>query len=114
MVPVYFGISALLGKSVSDVVKVAVAGGAFHILSEVYGVNNWFLDNSVSARKRDRKRAMMMEEQRRGQYNHWNDGVPDIPGDNRYSRNPMEDIYVQNSFTTSTALPSVVQGSIYY
>ncbi len=114
MIPVYYGVSALLGKSTSEMVKIAIAGGAFHLLSEAYGINDWFLSNSVASRKRDRKRALMMEEKRRGQYNHWNDGVPDIPGDNRYSRNPMEDVYAMNSFTTSATLPSVVSGSVYY
>ena len=35
--------------------SIALGGGLFHIISEETGVNNWFLSNSVAARKVNKK-----------------------------------------------------------
>lgn len=42
-------------------VNVAVAGGLFHIISEETGVNNWFLTNSVAARKAHKKHYVVSQ-----------------------------------------------------
>jgi hypothetical protein len=38
-----------------DILTIALGGGVFHIISEESGVNNWFLNNSVAARKVNKK-----------------------------------------------------------
>jgi hypothetical protein len=40
-----------MSESDINLITVAVSGGLFHILSEESGVNNWFLTNSVAAKK---------------------------------------------------------------
>jgi hypothetical protein len=40
-----------LNENDINLITVAVSGGLFHILSEESGVNNWFLSNSVAAKK---------------------------------------------------------------
>lgn len=40
-----------LNENDINLVTVAVSGGLFHILSEESGINNWFLSNSVAAKK---------------------------------------------------------------
>ena len=98
-----------------DYVAVGVAGVSYHILSEMLGVNRWFLDNSVSSIKKSKEQSRAMMVKRRGLYNHWNDSAPYIPGNNNFTRNPMEDTYVANDrFSSSVAAPSFVSGSVYY
>lgn len=38
-----------------DALTIALGGGLFHIISEETGVNNWFLSNSVAAKKVNKK-----------------------------------------------------------
>jgi hypothetical protein len=38
-----------------SLVTIALGGGVFHIISEETGINNWFLNNSVAARKVNKK-----------------------------------------------------------
>lgn len=38
-----------------DMLTIALGGGLFHIISEETGVNNWFLNNSVAAKKVNKK-----------------------------------------------------------
>lgn len=58
IVPVFWVASKMVQSLVPDyyvetrvLMSVALAGGAFHIISEESGVNNWFLTNSVAAKK---------------------------------------------------------------
>lgn len=37
------------------ILTIALGGGVFHIISEETGINNWFLNNSVAARKVNKK-----------------------------------------------------------
>ena len=62
MVPVYWLTAKLLEKTTSSwtpgsvvLLNVAVSAGLFHIISEETGVNNWFLTNSVAAKKDKKK-----------------------------------------------------------
>jgi hypothetical protein len=38
-----------------EVATVFLAGALFHLVAEVSGVNDWYLDNSVAAKKRSGK-----------------------------------------------------------
>lgn len=98
-----------------DYVAVGVAGVSYHILSEMMGVNRWFLDNSVASIKKSKEQSRALMVKHKGLYNHWNDSAPFIPGNNNFTRNPMEDTYVVNDrFSSSVATPSFVRGSVYY
>jgi len=49
LVVVYFAVKmAKLG----ELVTVFLAGALFHLIAEFSGVNDWYLDNSVAAKKR--------------------------------------------------------------
>lgn len=49
LVAVYFAVKmAKLG----ELVTVFLAGALFHLVAEISGVNDWYLDNSVAAKKR--------------------------------------------------------------
>lgn len=62
LVPVMYATRCFVDKMFSSwseqsrsVLTIALGGGVFHIISEETGVNNWFLSNSVAARKVNKK-----------------------------------------------------------
>jgi hypothetical protein len=81
--------------------KVGITGALYHLLSEAYGMNDWFLRNSVASQKADRARTEDMLARRADRYNYSNYAVPEFPDKDK--RNPMNDPWVQGSWTTSPA-----------
>jgi hypothetical protein len=62
LVPLYYFTAKVVDKFAPNLfpetralVNVALSAGLFHIICEETGVNNWFLSNSVAARKSKRK-----------------------------------------------------------
>ena len=51
LVPIYFVVNEVLPNS-QQWMKLAVAGASFHLLCEYYGINNWYLNNSVASKKK--------------------------------------------------------------
>ena len=84
--------------------KVALTGFLYHTLAEAYGMNDWFLSNSVAKQKEERKAVEEIFKRRKTRYNYENYAVPLIPGDDR--RTPMGDKWATASFTTSPAIPN--------
>jgi hypothetical protein len=59
LVPVYIAthaVTATLGLSrmTHEYLAIFLAGGAFHLICEATGVNDWYLDNGVAALKREK------------------------------------------------------------
>jgi hypothetical protein len=80
-------------------IKAFIAGSSFHMLSQFYGLNNWFLTESVAAHQRDRATTDRMSMRRRERYAYQNYAVPEFPdADRRY---PMNDPWAQGSWTHS-------------
>ena len=112
LVPVYGvvcqSVDALTGNtgdgadySKNWMMKIALTGVVYHTLAEAYGMNDWFLRNSVAKHKEDRKKTKQMSENRKTRYNYSNYAVPQFPdADKRY---PMNDPWSQGSWTSSPA-----------
>lgn len=80
-------------------VKVALTGFLYHSLSEFYGMNDWFLRNSVAKRKEDKRVVEDMMSRRETRYNYSNYAVPQFPDKDR--RQPLNDKWAVGSWTSS-------------
>ena len=80
-------------------VKIGLSGALFHLLSEGYGLNEWFLSKSVAAHKVERRRTELMSDARAERYNYSNYAVPQFP--DKDVRTPMGDKWTQGSWTTA-------------
>jgi len=85
------------------VVKVALTGFVYHNLAELYGMNDWFLRNSVAKRKQEREQTMDMMTRRKERYNYENYAVPQFPDADR--RSPLNDKWASGSWTTAQTAP---------
>jgi hypothetical protein len=117
LVPVYGvvckAVDAITGNMTSEnpdykdmpwwVLKIAATGFLYHSLAEAYGMNAWFLHNSVAKRKDERAHTKEMMGRRETRYNYSNYAVPEFPDKDR--RTPMGDQWATGSWTTGVGAP---------
>jgi len=81
------------------VLKIALTGFIYHSLAEAYGMNDWFLHNSVAKQKDERNHTYEMMRRRQSRYNYSNYAVPQFPDADR--REPLNDKWAKGSWTSS-------------
>lgn len=86
LVPVIYVTQKFVDKMFSSwseqsrgILTIALGGGLFHIISEETGVNNWFLNNSVAAKKVNKKYYKVNSSHSGSDISLVDPNAPDIP-----------------------------------